>query len=100
MAEPTYQPIASVYNQGPTSAKTLIGLGFTAAQIDKCEAAVITVSTAAVSMTMDGTTPTAANGIQLPASLTPLWVYGRELVRNLQFISASGLLNISLMARI
>lgn len=100
MAEPTYSAIASQYNKAVASATTMTGLGFTSSQIDKCEACDITVATASVNYTVDGTAPSATNGLAIQTANPPLRLYGREMIRQLQFFSGTGVVNITLLGRI
>lgn len=104
MAEVSFEAIASVYNVTvSTTALTLSSLGFTAGQIaEGPDRARVTVETADVKMTDDGSTPTATSGHTLPAGFDGMF-QGNRLVTELRFIrrtSTDAKINVTLYRRV
>jgi len=95
MAIPSYEPIASQYAKSVATVQTLIGLGFTQAQIDGADQALITVEGAAVRYTLDGTTATTSTGH--PAAIgANLTLNGNKLFNNIQIIGTGATVNVTL----
>ena len=71
------------------TALTMTAIGFSAANIDKADKAVISADAQPVRFRYDGGVPTAAVGLYL--AVGDKWVVeGNQNIRNLQFIRATG----------
>ena len=69
-----------------STARTMTDVGFSAAELNQAERAVITITGDAMRWTHDGTAPTAALGAYLAANSSPLVISGNANVRRLRFI--------------
>jgi hypothetical protein len=103
MPESSYIAVASEYAVSVTSgaAVTMSGAGFTLAQLDAAETCYITVETATVRFTYDGTAPTTSTGHPLAANAS-FTLVGNAQIRLLQFIapSTSATINITIATRL
>ncbi len=89
MALVSFTPIASQYAKAVSSvALTLVDLGFTAAQVAAADRAMISIETASLRYTFDGTAPTSANG-HLAPSATMFVLDGHELISRIKLIRAT-----------
>lgn len=90
MTRVSHRPIVSVYNyQVSSTARTLLDAGFTQAQIDAADALEISVRTAEINTTNDGTTPTGSASTDIGHTRASGWsgtFHGNEALRDLKMI--------------
>ena len=89
MAQRTQIAVAAQLNKTvSTVALSLTDLGFSAAEVDAADRALISIETNSIRYTVHGTAPTSANGHLVTAGTT-FTVEGHELLSNLKLIRAS-----------